>query len=219
VFPELVYEKLPEAAELAGLRHFDRCHKLHETLWSVLPAIAQVRPAYSTHPHACTSCMLTGTGAAAGQRRSPRFNARADHLSGHWTSAVRLGAVALLCLRREPCGILSGCRRVARCNVVKAHEGSMRCRELESARSKRTWSCSWRICSGTYAVATSCARPRLPAASGSSATGSGPTFSAAAWMTCSGGSSPCARIFLRVSLLTPLPRTPRPQPRPWTVLG
>jgi hypothetical protein len=41
VFPDLVCEKLPEASALASLRHFDRCHKLHETIWSTLPGIAQ----------------------------------------------------------------------------------------------------------------------------------------------------------------------------------
>lgn len=40
-FSDLVCEKLPEAAELAALRHFDRCHKLHETIWSTLPGIAR----------------------------------------------------------------------------------------------------------------------------------------------------------------------------------
>lgn len=40
-FPDLVCEKLPEASELASLRHFDRCHKLHETLWTTLPGIGQ----------------------------------------------------------------------------------------------------------------------------------------------------------------------------------
>jgi hypothetical protein len=41
VSPDLVCKKLPEASELAPLRHFDRCHKLHETIWSTLPGIAQ----------------------------------------------------------------------------------------------------------------------------------------------------------------------------------
>lgn len=40
VYPDLVAEKLPEASELAMLRHFEHCWKLHETLWAVLPGVA-----------------------------------------------------------------------------------------------------------------------------------------------------------------------------------
>lgn len=40
VYPDLVSEKLPEASELATLRHFEHCWKLHETLWTVLPEVA-----------------------------------------------------------------------------------------------------------------------------------------------------------------------------------
>lgn len=40
VYPELIAEKLPEAADLTTLQHFEHCWKLHETLWMALPVIS-----------------------------------------------------------------------------------------------------------------------------------------------------------------------------------